>query len=222
MTATKQHLDRLWKLAEQMTKVIDEIDTINVQAFPEPTSAGAVSLEAIFLNVREQVADLHYFIDEQHKGLEKTDKGETTVKVSQPSIEEYFKARAQRVKDHAGMDLGTLHMLLDNYNPEDKLLFSNGAHLDGFYDSYRGYYEDIAFSFGSVAEHGIETVGQFVKMIEDAMSTGTMKGYKGGDYPITDATLAWLGNYGTTSGSMKIVYVFGMKGAVQILVKEDE
>lgn len=61
-------------------------------------------------------------------------------------------------------------------------------------DSYRGYYEDLAFApaqnvtFGSMLENARYAMGR------------TFQGYKGGDFTMGEFTDCWIAEYGTSEG----------------------
>ena len=103
--------------------------------------------------------------------------------------------------------------------------------LNGEFDSYRGYYEDLAIDKDYASDESTtSTVFDFKKVLNNALEQGEMYGYKGGDYSIDESTLVWFGSYGTTSGSLKIVGVYeiqdseapGLSDYVYVEVQEDE
>lgn len=61
-------------------------------------------------------------------------------------------------------------------------------------DSYRGYYEDVAFkpventTIGDMLEHARSALGK------------TFSGYKGGDFLMNEDTDCWIAEYGTSRG----------------------
>lgn len=110
---------------------------------------------------------------------------------------------------------------------------SNGEffRLNGEFDSYRGYYEDLAIKKEIISDDSVSsTVLDLKKVLKKALEQGEMYGYKGGDYNINESTLVWFGDYGTTSGSFKIVGVYEIHDQhapelskyVYIDVQEDE
>lgn len=65
-------------------------------------------------------------------------------------------------------------------------------------NSYRGYYEDIAFE---PAEN--VTIGSMLKFAK--MANGkTFCGYKGGEYKMGEYTECWIAEYGTTKDAQQI------------------
>lgn len=62
----------------------------------------------------------------------------------------------------------------------------------GLPDSYRGYYQDIAFEPVEEAR-----IGDMLKYAEKAMGE-TFTGYKGGEYTMNGYTECWIAEYGQT------------------------
>lgn len=91
--------------------------------------------------------------------------------------------KAERAKTQ--MTLGKLIAALE-VMPADAL-------IDGIADpdSYRGYYEDLAFS--SIEKK--VTVADALKMCRDAMGQ-VFYGYKGGEYVMGALTPLWIAEYG--------------------------
>lgn len=129
----------------------------------------------------------------------------------------------ERKEKHQGMTLGKLDKMLRRYMPDAPIILSSGVHLTGEFDSYRGYYEDLALEF-SVEDPGqkVLTVQQLRNVIQNALVQGEMEGYKGEEYSITEETLVWTAHYGTTQGSEMIVDVMGANNAVLIITKADD
>jgi len=87
------------------------------------------------------------------------------------------------------MTLGELIKTLEQADPTMVV-----PHGFGSPHSYRGYYEDVAFSpaanvsVASMLEHARSALGQ------------TFTGYKGGEYTMGDWTDCWISEYSTASG----------------------
>lgn len=64
--------------------------------------------------------------------------------------------------------------------------------------SFRGYYEDVAFTPVENAR-----VGDMLEYARSALDR-TFHGYKGGDYTMHEYTDCWISEYGTSSGADKI------------------
>lgn len=84
---------------------------------------------------------------------------------------------------------------LEKFNDDEAVILSNGRFLDGDFGSYRGYYEDLYIGCNG-EDKGLNTVGEFKKVLDKALDEGEMTGYKGGDYPINADTLVWVAEYG--------------------------
>lgn len=84
--------------------------------------------------------------------------------------------------------------------------------------SYRGYYEDLYIAYGNVAEEPV-TARDLAKTLTRQVGK-TVRGYKGGEYLITDDTNTWLSTYGDTGGMMidRIVTV----GDALVIITERE
>jgi hypothetical protein len=65
--------------------------------------------------------------------------------------------------------------------------------ITGGTTSYRGYYEDIAVEYGEFNDQPA-TAGDLVKHLNGRVGTD-MIGYKGGDFPIHNATLTWVSRH---------------------------
>lgn len=63
-------------------------------------------------------------------------------------------------------------------------------------DSYRGYYDDVAFS----PRRDI-AVGEVLAAARSALGA-TFRGYKGGEYTMREYTQCWIATYGDTSDNM--------------------
>ncbi len=74
-------------------------------------------------------------------------------------------------------------------------------YLTGTWDSYRGFYDELML-VGGKTDEGYNTVGALEALLNSALRTGTMTGYKGGEYPITRHTRVWLAEYGESNGAV--------------------
>ena len=139
----------------------------------------------------------------------------------------------ERIENADNLTVGALLEQLDSFEENKKLRLSTGKFfsLSGEFDSYRGYYEDLAIDKDQATDESTaSTVFDFKKVLNNALEQGEMYGYKGGDYSIDESTLVWFGSYGTTSGSLKIVGVYeiqdseapGLSDYVYVEVQEDE
>jgi hypothetical protein len=88
--------------------------------------------------------------------------------------------------------------------------------VDGFEnpDSYRGYYSDLAFvPTGKKAK-----ASELLAIAQECLGK-EFTGYKGGEYTMTKVTPVWLGFYGTTQDSKKIISI---SDDGSILAEEEE
>lgn len=137
-------------------------------------------------------------------------------------IEEMLKAMEEARKNNTScLNIRELLDKLEKFDGETIIKLINSKFLDGQYDSYRGYYIDLALGF-SDEDHGISTVNDLKNILMKALNDGEMYGYKGGDYSIVGSTLVWLGNYGTTHESEMIVDVKLIDGQAYIISVEEE
>lgn len=63
-------------------------------------------------------------------------------------------------------------------------------------DSYRGYYEDLAFEPADNV-----TIGSMLAYAKSAMNR-TFQGYKSGDYTMGELTECWIAKYGRADGEV--------------------
>lgn len=64
------------------------------------------------------------------------------------------------------------------------------------FDSYRGFYNELAISYSSGAEE--PTVEEFLNWARACVGN-TFTGYKGGEYLMGEDTPVWISNYGRCS-----------------------
>lgn len=131
------------------------------------------------------------------------------------SVNEMRKASA------GNLTIGETLEKLYAFNGEEKITLTNGKFLDGTFDSYRGYYEDLAIGFSS-DDKGFNTVGGLKDVLTKALDDGEMYGYKGGEYSIMDSTLVWLGNYGTTFEAEMLIDIQKVNGQIFVITKEED
>lgn len=98
-------------------------------------------------------------------------------------------------RQKAGMTLGQLEARLAQL-PDDLVIKGMGTP-----NSYRGYYEDLAF-----APTGEATVARLRDTCR--MCNGnTFEGYKGGEFYMHDDTAVWIANYGTCHDGRRLLGV---------------
>lgn len=62
------------------------------------------------------------------------------------------------------------------------------------FDSYRGYYQDLAIGVECSRGAKMSDVVPFLKALRDVIGS-TMTGYKGGEYRVMPDTRVWISNY---------------------------
>lgn len=86
---------------------------------------------------------------------------------------------------------------LDNVEEDTKIRISDGRYILYEFGSDRGdYYDMYIGSSESRSERTIETVSEFKKLLNKALDTKVMTGYKGGEFVINDTTRVTIGAYG--------------------------
>lgn len=90
------------------------------------------------------------------------------------------------------MRLGSFIQGLKGCDPEADIQFDFYGYVPTTLDSYRGYYDHLAFGF---ADTDIPKVKDVLAQCEDALGK-TFEGYKGGDFTMSEDTPLWVGNYG--------------------------
>lgn len=103
------------------------------------------------------------------------------------------------------LTLGELNEALASADDDALVLFDDGAAV-GEFDSYRGYYTDIALGDADSPK----TVAEFRKNAAAALET-VFEGYKGGKYPATPSKPLWRSGYGSASG----VGIMGVDASVE-------
>lgn len=115
------------------------------------------------------------------------------------NIQEMAKRGRREIMQHANqLTVGELIDLLEPIKPKTiGIKFDFGdTHPTGF-DSYRGYYEDLAIGFTDEGERW--TVAKFLMELHLCLSE-EFTGYKGGSYRMTRDTPLYVANFGNTGG----------------------
>lgn len=87
--------------------------------------------------------------------------------------------------------LGQLIQLLSHVDPKKEVRFDFARFTPGSLDSYRGYYGQLALSWGE----DTKTAGDLLKECRETVGK-VMQGYKGGDFTMHESTPVWVANYG--------------------------
>ena len=101
----------------------------------------------------------------------------------------------QRKHDAENMRLGQLIDKLESIDPEKTVITTAGTSVSGF-DSYRGYYEDLAIE--PDCKNWIN-VGELLHKAREARGE-VFTGYKGGSFPMHDDSRIWMASYGNSGG----------------------
>lgn len=91
--------------------------------------------------------------------------------------------------NNAGLTLGQLIAALGALPPHQPLEFGLGVP-----DSYRGYYEDVAFEPADA-----QTASEALAVAKTALGQ-EFQGYKGGRYLMTGDADVWIASYGKADG----------------------
>lgn len=114
-------------------------------------------------------------------------------------------AGMQRARAETQLTLGDLIEALSSMDPETMVTPGLGR-----LDSYRGYYEDLAFA---PSELGL-TAGQLLELCRAAMGQ-VFQGYKGGNYVMGATTPLWRAEYGSGVGE-RIVSIDTATGELRL------
>ncbi len=121
--------------------------------------------------------------------------------------------------------LGEVILMLEA-QPQDnivKLDFTERSPAD--FNSYRGYYKDLAMEYGTRYVNGKPTKDPITvaEVLSRAQSCDgrTFTGYKGGDFPMSRKTLMWVAQYGMT-GRMLIDIKDEGDGTTRIITQDDD
>lgn len=93
----------------------------------------------------------------------------------------------RRKRSETQLTLGGLIDALENMAPDTEITGLGGM------NSYRGYYEDLAFE----PITGSETAAKLLSRCTDALGT-TLTGYKGGEYVVDLDAPLWVAPFGCT------------------------
>ncbi len=126
-------------------------------------------------------------------------------------------AKIKEEAEEAGqMTLGALIDALKML-PEDAAISWDFGGYPGPANSFRGYYEQLAFE----PTGALSTVKEFLSEAQSACGE-TFDGYKGGEYLMHRGTLIWASEYGTSRDAKRIIGIEEMNGVFVIKTCEDE
>lgn len=119
------------------------------------------------------------------------------------------------IKDQ--LNLKDLLYHLGKCDPSKPVYYDFGRLFPTDFDSYRGYYEQLALGVSNGAHQ--HTAGTLFKAAKQCMGK-IFTGYKGGDYLMTATTPIWVDNVGDCTGT----YLYGVyesSGTVFLLTAKD-
>lgn len=112
------------------------------------------------------------------------------------------------------LSLGVLIRKLGRCKPGARVLFDFCCFVPGSLDSYRGYYDHLAFD--PVADKA-RTVEDVLGECRNALGK-TFTGYKGGYFTMDESTPIWVSSYGNADGT-GVVGVRELEGGDTIILQ---
>lgn len=64
----KQGIEKVEQIVDELHDLLDDLDTISCNLYPDSSDNGAVILDTAFMRIRDQKDELLFFIDEAKKG----------------------------------------------------------------------------------------------------------------------------------------------------------
>lgn len=98
------------------------------------------------------------------------------------------------------LTLGEFIKILQLRDPNQQVMYDFGSLRPGEFDSYRGFYEDLALSFDDTWDVSVASLLKKSLLSVDHVFTG----YKGGNYKASYSTKLWASNRGLTGSTMII------------------
>lgn len=114
-------------------------------------------------------------------------------------LQAYFDSMMVQHRAESGVySIAMLLKLMTEYGLECKVRCfdeeGNEFYLRKDWGSDRGDYHNLAIRLANV--ENILSSEEVISILENALSTGIMTGYKGGEFPIKNSTLVYIGEYG--------------------------
>ncbi len=123
---------------------------------------------------------------------------------------------AEDANDAGQMTLGALIDALKMLPEDAEISWDFGGH-PGPANSYRGYYEQLAFE----PDGGLSTVKAFLSEAQNACGE-TFDGYKGGEYIMHRGTWIWSSGYGTCRDAKRIIGIEEKDGSFVVKTRKYE
>ena len=115
------------------------------------------------------------------------------------------------------LTLGELRRALVVYDDNEEL----NVELTGDWGSYRGYYDQLYIGYKKKGDKH-STVDKLRGIIEEALDTGVMHGYKGGEFSINEHTEVCFAQDYRATGGLYIKRVTEDFDGLKIVVEEEE
>lgn len=64
----KQGIEKVEQIVEELTELLNDLDTVSCNLYPDSSDSGAVILDTAFMRITDQKDELLFFIDEAKKG----------------------------------------------------------------------------------------------------------------------------------------------------------
>jgi len=134
---------------------------------------------------------------EASKGREEADRWTVLIKLNGKDLihfcPDHNPYHAQKYQGDM-ITLGALKDWLEKI-PKDALIIFNDGNSPGIFDSYRGYYDQIAVNRSTA----VPDADIFYEQVVNAIGS-THTGWKGGEYKMTKETPIWVSKTGEASG----------------------
>lgn len=125
--------------------------------------------------------------------------------------------RNETLKDSNQLTLGELTLHIKHVEDQNKpVVFDDGAKCPVSLGSWRGSYTELAIRYEDCMqlEEAI-TVAEFLAELQQA-DGAEYRGYKGGDYKMSNSTPVWVANRGSSSG-----FKYSNQGVVDVTEEDD-
>lgn len=120
-------------------------------------------------------------------------------------IQDFLDAESERrrqetLKDSPQLTLGEVTIHLENVaEPEKPVVFDDDSYRPTTVGSWRGKYDELAIRFEENDEENQTETSQFLRELKEADGS-EFRGYKGGEYKMSNNTPVWIANRGNQNG----------------------